>query len=250
MVAGSARASAASWSLDHRCRRRDRAIGGPLIDRLGLAQSPWAARWRWPSAMPGWLLPGRRPRVRGRNHRRGGATAPDPSQSTLVATLSPQHLRHRATAVSRVAANIGGRDRRRHRRPGRGYGLPDSSAVPGQRHHLSLVRRCPDRAPCRDCARRRAPPGGYGLVARDELRHLAIVNVAIIAVGWGVFNMAGTALCQNALASARRSSGCCCGHAATVAIAQVPDRRLAEGRRRVRDGGAGRGRCSSAPACS
>jgi MFS family permease len=83
-------------------------IAGPLIDRFGaravaagagialaagyaglaLAQSP--ARACVAAAIAG-----------------AGNGALNPSQSTLVATLSPPDLRHRATAVSRVAANVG-----------------------------------------------------------------------------------------------------------------------------------------------
>jgi MFS family permease len=114
-----------------------------------------------------------------------GNGALQPAQSTLLAVLAPNEVRHRAGAVSRVAANFG---------LGLGAALGGLGAARGLRGFqtlffgnaatylvyvllLVLVVRSEPRAP--------ALSGGYRLVMRDRpFMHLALTNVAMIAVGW------------------------------------------------------------------
>jgi MFS family permease len=86
----------------------------------------------------------------------------------------------------------------------------------------------------REDARPEPVPGGYRLVARDRaFRRLALVNVAMIAVGWGVFTWLEPPYAANLGIGARQIGLLLLANAATVVVAQVPVARLAEGRRRV-----------------
>jgi MFS family permease len=63
---------------------------------------------------------------------------------------------------------------------------------------------------------------------------LAVTNVAIIAVGWGVFTWLVPPFAQDSIGlGAQRIGLLLLANAATVVVAQVPIARLAEGRRRV-----------------
>ena len=164
-----------------------------------------------------------------------GNGALNPSQSTLVATLSPPHLRHRATAVSRVAANVGA---------GLGGGIGGLVAVSGLGGFIALllansvsylaflgilltVVRTDERPP--------PMAGGYRLVLRDRaFVRLAVVNVALIAVGWGAFTWLLPPYAGNQLGISTPSIGLLLlANAAAVAVFQIPVARLAEGHRRV-----------------
>jgi MFS family permease len=159
----------------------------------------------------------------------------NPSQSTLLATLASSEVRHRATAVSRVGANAG---------IGIGgalgglvaaYGLTGfvvlflANALTYLVYVVVLV------AVVRDGARPEPIRGGYRVVLRDRaFLHLALTNVAMIAVGWGVFSWLVPPYARNALGISPRLIGLLLlANAATVVVAQVPIARLAEGRRRV-----------------
>ena len=88
------------------------------------------------------------------------------------------------------------------------------------------------------CARTRArsrSPGGYRVVLRDRaFVHLALVNVAMIAIGWGFFSWIVPAYADAELDVGARAIGLLLlANAATVVVAQVPIARIAEGRRRV-----------------
>lgn len=165
-----------------------------------------------------------------------GNGALNPSQSTLVATLTPRDLRHRATAVSRVAANIGA---------GIGGGLGGLVAVYGLPGFVALflangftyliyvgvlVAVVRDHAPAVPTTR-----GGYWFVARDRaFIHLVVTNIAMIAVGWGVFTWLVPPYAKGDLGLGARLIGLpLLANAATVAVAQVPIAKLAEGRRRA-----------------
>src|SRR5580658_5182714 len=112
-----------------------------------------------------------------------------PSQTTLLTTLAAPDMRHRVTAVSRVAGNAG---------IGIGGALGGLVAAHGLTGFVTLflanavsylvyvavlaavVRESPRQAPVR---------GGYRLMLRDRaFIHLAVADVAMIAVGWGVFS--------------------------------------------------------------
>ena len=77
--------------------------------------------------------------------------------------------------------------------------------------------------------------GGYRQVLRDRaFLHLAATNVAMIAVGWGVFTWVVPPYARNDLGIGAPLLGLLLlANAATVVLAQVPIARFAEGRRRV-----------------
>jgi MFS family permease len=87
-----------------------------------------------------------------------------------------------------------------------------------------------------DDTRREPVAGGYRVVLRDRaFRNLAGVNVAMIAVGWGVLPWVIPPYAEQELGLSPRLIGLMLlVNAATVVAAQVPIARLAEGRRRVR----------------
>ena len=164
-----------------------------------------------------------------------GNGAMNPSQSTLVATLSAADLRHRATAVSRVAGNAG---------IGIGGALGGLIAAYGLNGFVALflansvtyllfvgvlllvVRRVARPAPI---------TAGYRVVVRDRpFVRLALIHVAVIAVGWGVFTWLVPPFARNDVGVSTRLIGLILlANAATVTLAQIPIARLAEGRRRV-----------------
>jgi MFS family permease len=158
-----------------------------------------------------------------------------PSQSTLLAALAPSELRHRASAVSRVAANAGA---------GLGGGLGGIGAAYGLTGFVGLflanaltyvVYVAVLLAVVRDGARPEPITGGYRIVVRDRaFIHLALTNVAMIAVGWGVFTWLVPPFAKNEIGVGARLIGLLLlANAATVVVAQVPIAKLAEGRRRA-----------------
>src|SRR5580704_4264918 len=164
-----------------------------------------------------------------------GNGALNPGQSTLMTTLARSDLRHRATAVSRVAGNAG---------IGIGGALGGLVAAYGLTGfvllflvnavtYLAYV--CVLLAVVRDAPRPEPVRGGYRLVARDRtFIHLVIIDVAMIAVGWGVFSWLLPPYARNELGISAPLIGLLLlANAATVVVAQVPIARLAEGRRRV-----------------
>jgi len=159
-----------------------------------------------------------------------------PSQSALVASLVPSEVRHRASAVSRVAANLGvgiggaaggvvaarGLD---------GFvALFLVNAVTYGLYALILLAAVREHAPFLPLA------GGYRIVLRDRaFVRLAALNVAVIAVGWGVFSWVVPAYARGAIGVSTRVIGLMVlANAITVVLAQIPVARLAEGRRRAR----------------
>jgi MFS family permease len=164
-----------------------------------------------------------------------GNGALNPSQSTLVATLAPPQLRHRAAAVARVAANVGA---------GIGGGVGGLVAAYGLTGFVVLFLANSSTylvyvvvllVVLREAARPEPITGGYRLVLRDRaFVHLALVNVALIAVGWGVFTWLVPPYAAADLGINPPLIGSLLlANAAAVAVAQVPIARLAEGRRRA-----------------
>ncbi|GAA1010367.1 MFS transporter [Acrocarpospora pleiomorpha] len=164
-----------------------------------------------------------------------GNGALNPSQSTLIATLAPSHLRHRATAISRVAGNVG---------IGIGGGVGGLVAAYGVTGFVLLflangltylIYVCVLVAVVRDDTRPEPVAGGYRLVVRDRaFVQLAVTNTAMIAVGWGVFTWLVPPFAGGDLGLSAQLIGLLLlANAATVAVAQLPIARLAEGRRRV-----------------
>ena len=165
-----------------------------------------------------------------------GNGALSPSQSTLLAVLAPPDVRHRVTAVSRVASNAGIGLGSALGGLVAGYGLTGfivlflANAVTYLIYVFVLV------AVVRREARPEPITGGYRLVLRDRaFLHLALTNVAVIAVGWGVFTWLLPPYAEEQIGIPARLIGLLLlANALTVVVAQVPVARFAEGRRRVR----------------
>jgi MFS family permease len=164
-----------------------------------------------------------------------GNGALGPAQTTLLTSLAPPPLRHRASAVSRVAVNAGiglggllGGVVAAHGLPGFVALLVLNACTYLVYVALLLVVVPADPPPAR-------PGAGYGTVARDAtFVRLAATNVALIAVGWGVLAYVVAPYAGAGLHIGTRSIGLLMlANAATVVIAQVPVTRLAEGRRRT-----------------
>jgi MFS family permease len=158
-----------------------------------------------------------------------------PSQSTLLASLVASNLRHRSTAVSRVAANLGA---------GLGgalggfvaaYGVNGfvvlflANAITYLLYVVILV------VVVREAARPDPMPRGYRAIVRDRaFMRLALTNVAMIAVGWGIFTWIVPAYAQQEIGASPRLIGFLLfANALTVVLAQIPSAKLAEGRRRA-----------------
>ena len=164
-----------------------------------------------------------------------GNGALNPSQSTLLAVLAPPEIRHRVTAVSRVASNVGIGLGGAFGGLVAGYGLNGfvllflANALTYLIYVFVLV------AVVRRDVRPESVPGGYSLVLRDRaFLHLAITNVAIIGVGWGVFTWLVPPYAADQMGlSAQRVGLLLLANAATVVLAQVPVAKMAEGRRRA-----------------
>ena len=165
-------------------------VAGPIIDRVGARATAAGSLMALAVGFAGWHSPRRPRRLFWRRAAAGiGNGGLLPSQSTLVASIVAPELRHRATAVSRVASNLG---------IGLGGALGGLIAAYGLNGFIVLflanaltyllyavilvfaVREDPRPEPL---------AGGYRAVLRDRpFVRLALINVAVIAVGWGVFS--------------------------------------------------------------
>ena len=211
-------------------------VAGPVIDRVG-ARATAAGAGLALAAGYGGLALAHTPRqaLVAAVAAGAGNGALLPSQSTLVASLALPQVRHRATAVSRVASNLG---------IGLGGGIGGMVASSGL-HGLVvlflvnavsyllyvaiLVVVVPEDA-------RPAPvAGGYRVLVRDRpFVRLALTNVAVIAVGWGVFTWVVPPYARGELGVGSRLIGLLLlANALTVTLAQLPVAKLAEGRRRT-----------------
>jgi MFS family permease len=164
-----------------------------------------------------------------------GNGALNPSQSTLLAVLAPADIRHRVTAVSRVASNAGIGLGSALGGLVAGFGLNGfillflANAVTYLIYVFVLV------AVVRKEVRPEPIAGGYRIVLRDRaFMHLALTNVAIIGVGWGVFTWLMPPYAEEQIGLSTRLIGLLLlANAITVVVAQVPVAKFAEGRRRV-----------------
>ena len=158
-----------------------------------------------------------------------------PSQSTLLASLVPPDLRHRSTAVSRVASNLGVALGGALGGLVAAYGLNGfvllflANAVTYVLYVAILV------AGVRAEDRRERGAGGYRLLLRDRpFVRLALTNVALIAVGWGIFTWIVPAYAREEIGVSPRLIGMLLfANALTVVFAQIPVAKLSEGRRRA-----------------
>jgi MFS family permease len=210
-------------------------LAGPLIDRFGARATATGAGVALAAGYAGLALADTPALAFVTAALAGiGNGALNPSQSTLLAALAPPDLRHRVTAVSRVASNagiglggaLGGLVA--------GYGLTGfillflANALTYLVYVFLLV------AVVRDDVRPEPIAGGYRLVLRDRaFMHLAFTNVAIIAVGWGVFTWLVPPYADQIGLTTRLIGMLLLANAITVVVAQVPVARFAEGRRRV-----------------
>jgi len=211
-------------------------VAGPLIDRFGARVITVGAGIALAAGYAGLAfarLPGYAFAAAALAGAGNGAL--NPSQSTLLVTLARSDRRHRATAVSRVATNAG---------IGIGGALGGLVAARGLTGFAALflfnavtylAYVCVLVAVVRDPARPRPVRGGYRVVARDRpLVRLLVINVAMIAVGWGVFSWLVPPYARNEIGIGTPLIGVLLlANAATVVVAQVPVAKLAEGRRRV-----------------
>jgi MFS family permease len=211
-------------------------LAGPLIDRFGARAVTAAAGLALAAGYAGLAFahsPGQAfaaAAVAG-----AGNGALNPGQSTLMTVLARSDLRHRATAVSRVAGNAG---------LGIGGALGGLVAACGLTGFVALFLAnavtylayvCVLVAVVRDAPRPERPRGGYRLVLRDRaFVRLALIDVAMIGVGWGVFSWLMPPYARNELGIGAPLIGVLLlANAATVTVAQVPIARLIEGRRRT-----------------
>jgi MFS family permease len=209
---------------------------GPLIDRFGaravaaVGAAALAAGYGGLAFAPTPLTALAAASVAG-----AGNGALNPAQSALVAALTPADLRHRATAVGRVAANLGAAI-------GGGLGglvaayglsgfillfLANAATYLGYVGLLLIV--------VRHNLRPDPVPGGYRTVLRDRaFLGLLGLNVAVIAVGWGAFTWLVPPYAAGSLGLSAQLVGLLLlANAGAVAAAQVPVARFAEGRRRM-----------------
>jgi MFS family permease len=157
------------------------------------------------------------------------------SQSALLASLVGPELRHRATAVSRVASNGG---------IGLGAAVGGLVAAHGLNGFVALLLANAVTyllyvavllAVVSEDARPAPAAGGYRILLRDRpFLRLAWTNVAMIAVGWGVFTWIVPPYAREEIGAGSRLIGLLLlANAVTVVLAQLPVARLSEGRRRV-----------------
>ena len=162
-----------------------------------------------------------------------GNGALSPSQSALMTALAPRELRHRASAVSRVAVNVG---------IGLGGAIGGVVAGFGLRGFVVLLLANAATyvvyvailvATVREDVR--VPSiGGYRRVLRDRaFVHFAATNVVLIAVGWGVLAWIVPPYAEDLGIAAGLIGLLFLANAATVVLGQVPIVKAVEGRSRV-----------------
>jgi MFS family permease len=162
-----------------------------------------------------------------------GNGALSPSQSALMTALAPRELRHRASAISRIAVNVG---------IGLGGAIGGLVAGFGLRGFVGLLLANAATyvvyvailvATVREDVR--VPSvGGYRRVLRDRaFVHFAVTNIALIAVGWGVLAWIVPPFAEGLGIAPGLIGLLFLANAATVVLAQVPIVKAVEGRSRV-----------------
>jgi MFS family permease len=211
-------------------------VAGAVIDRIGARATAAAAGLALAVGYAGLALADTPPAAFAAAAAAGiGNGGLIPSQSTLLASLAPPELRHRAAAVSRVASNLGA---------GLGAGLGGIVATHGLNGLVALFLANAATyvlyavilvAAVRDNARPERLPGGYRLLIRDRpFVRLALTNIALIGVGWGVFTWIVPPYARDEVGAGSQLIGLLLlANAFTVVVAQIPVSRLAEGRRRA-----------------
>ena len=211
-------------------------VAGPLIDRVGARTTAAGGGVALAAGYAGLAL-AHTPRQAFVAAAAAGAGngALLPSQSALVASLVAPDVRHRASAVSRVAGNVGAGLGGAIGGLVAGYGLNGfvvlflANALTYVLYVVILV------VAVREDARPAPIAGGYRVVLRDRpFMRLAVTNVAVIAVGWGVFTWIVPSYARGEIGVGSRVIGLLAlANALTVVVAQIPVAKLSEGRRRA-----------------
>jgi MFS family permease len=210
-------------------------IAGAVIDRIGARATAVAAGVSLAAGYAG-LAFAESPRTAFAAAALAGVGngAIGPSQSALMTALTPRDLRHRASAVSRVAVNVG---------IGLGGAIGGLVAGFGLRGFIALFLANAATylvyvailvATVREDAPAARVTGGYRRLLRDRaFVHFALTNIALIAVGWGVLAWVVPPYAEELGISPGLIGLLLLANAATVVLAQVPIVKSAEGRSRV-----------------
>jgi MFS family permease len=210
-------------------------IAGALIDRIGARATAAAAGLSLAVGYAGLAFAESPPTALAAAALAGaGNGAISPSQSALMTALAPRELRHRASAVSRVAVNVG---------IGLGGAIGGLVAGFGLRGFIALflanaatyvlyvailVGTVREDAPAPRAA------GGYRRLLRDRaFVHFGLTNIALIAVGWGVLAWIVPPYAEELGIAPSLIGLLLLANAATVVFAQVPIVKWVEGRSRV-----------------
>jgi MFS family permease len=209
-------------------------IAGAAIDRIGARATAVAGGLSLAAGYAGLALAESPPTAFAAAALAGiGNGALSPSQSALMTALAPRELRHRASAVSRVAVNVG---------IGLGGAIGGLVAGFGLRGFIALLLANAATyvvyvailvATVRESVREPSA-GGYRRVLRDRaFVHFAVTNIALIAVGWGVLAWIVPPFAKDLGITPGLIGLLFLANAATVVLAQVPIVRAVEGRSRV-----------------
>jgi MFS family permease len=210
-------------------------IAGAVIDRIGARSTVVAAGLLLAAGYAGLAFAESPPAAFAAAALAGaGNGAISPSQSALMTALAPRELRHRASAVSRVAVNVG---------IGLGGAIGGLFAGLGLRgfealflanaatyvvYVAILVATVREEAPVARVT------GGYRRLLRDRaFVHFAVTNVALIAVGWGVLAWIVPPYAKELGIAPALIGFLLLANAATVVLAQVPIVKGVEGRSRI-----------------
>ena len=209
---------------------------GPLIDRVGARAVAAGAGAALASGYTGLAL-AQHERVAFAAAAIGGLGngALLPAQSTLLAALAAPEVRHRAGAVSRVCTNAGFGLGGALGGVVAGFGLGGFVALFLFNAATYLVYVAVLIAVVRKPARPERLAGGYRHVLGDwPFLQLAVANMLIIAIGWGVLSWVVPPYARSQLGVGPQLIGLLLfANAGVVVLAQVPVAKLAEGKRRA-----------------
>ncbi|HEX7255884.1 MAG TPA: MFS transporter [Gaiellaceae bacterium] len=210
-------------------------IAGAVIDRIGARATVAAAGLFLAAGYAGLAFAESPPTALAAAALAGaGNGALSPSQSALMTALAPRELLHRASAVSRVAVNVG---------IGLGGALGGLVAGFGLKGFMALFLANAATyvvyvailvATVREDVPAARVVGGYRRLLRDRaFVHFALTNIVLIAVGWGVLAWLVPPYAEELGLAPGLIGLLFLANAATVVLAQVPIVKWAEGRSRV-----------------
>ncbi len=210
-------------------------VSGAVIDRIGARATAAGAGLALAAGYAGLAFAESLPTALAAAALAGvGNGALSPSQSALMTALTPRELRHRASAVSRVAVNVGIGLGGAIGGLVAGFGLRGfialflANAVTYVLYVAILIATVREDAPVARVA------GGYRRLLRDRaFLHFALTNVALIAVGWGVLAWIVPPYAEDLGIAPGLIGLLFLANAATVVFAQVPVVKRVEGRSRV-----------------